>query len=95
MELRLYQSGGQYWLGSRSVSGGEAQIQPALGPLAPDGLRLAYARADGGATASPAEVAFVRLVLRGLTDGAVRGAGGALAVGRDSLTASVELRNAE
>ena len=95
MELRLYQSGGQYWLGSRSVSGGEGQIQPALGPLAADGLRLAYTRADGSAPASLAEVAFVRLVLRGLTDGAVRGAGGALAVAGDSIAASVELRNAD
>ena len=40
-------------------------------------------------------VAFVRLVLRGLTDGAVRGAGGALAVAGDSIAASVELRNAD
>ena len=95
VQLRLYQSGGQYWLGSQSISGGEAQIQPALGPLAADGVRLAYARADGSSTANPADVAFVRLTLRGLTDGAVRAVGGALAVAADSATTSVTLRNAE
>jgi hypothetical protein len=95
MQLRLYQSGGQYWLGSRSVSGGEAQVQPALGPLASAGLRLAYARADGSTTANPTEVAFIRLVLQALTDGAVRGVAGALAVAGDSIAASVGLRNAE
>lgn len=95
MQLRLYQSGGQYWIGIRSVSGGEAQVQPALGPLAPDGLRLAYARADGGTTANAAEVAFIRLVIRAFTDGAVRGVAGAPAVVADSIAASVELRNAE
>ena len=95
MQLRLYQSGGQYWLGSRSVSGGESQVQPALGPLAPDGLRLVYTRADGSTTANPAEVAFIRLALRAVTDGAVGGVAGALAVAEDSIAASVELRNAE
>lgn len=95
MQLRLYQSGGQYWLGSRSVSGGEAQVQPALGPLAPDGVRLVYTRADGSITADPAEVAFIRLALRAVTDGAVRGIAGAPAVAEDSIAAGVELRNAE
>jgi hypothetical protein len=95
MQFRLYASGGQYWLGSRSVSGGEAQVQPALGPLAPDGLRLVFARADGSITASPAEVTSIRFTLRGLTDGTVSNAVGSLAVAGDSITGSVALRNAE
>jgi hypothetical protein len=32
MELRLYSSGGKFWLGARSVSGGEISLQPVLGP---------------------------------------------------------------
>jgi len=95
MQLRLYTSGGQYWVGSRSVSAGEAQVQPALGPLASDGLRLVFARADGATTANPAEVAFIRFTLKGLTDGAIGSTGSRLAVLGDSITGDVELRNAE
>ena len=73
----------------------EAQVQPALGPLASDGLRLVFARADGATTANPAEVAFIRFTLKGLTDGAIGSTGSRLAVLGDSITGSVELRNAE
>lgn len=95
MQLRLYASGGQYWLGSRSVSGGEAQVQPALGPLASDGLRLVFARADGTTTANPAEVTSIRFTLRGLTNGTVSDAAGNLAVAGDSISGNVALRNAQ
>jgi prepilin-type N-terminal cleavage/methylation domain-containing protein len=95
MQLRLYASTGQYWIGSRSVSGGEAQVQPAIGPLSSNGLEFGFRRLDGTTTTSAAEVAFVDLTVRGQTDGAITGGGGTVAVRADSVVAGVELRNAE
>ena len=94
VQLRLYASGGQYWLGSRSVSGGDAQVQPVLGPLAADGLRLTFLSASGSSAATAADVALVRLTIRGVTDGAITRASGIPAVMTDSLVGGVELRNA-
>ena len=43
MELSLYASGGQSWLGAQSISGGDLAPQPLLGPLAGGtGLALSY-----------------------------------------------------
>jgi type II secretory pathway pseudopilin PulG len=94
VQLKLYASGGQYWLGSRSISGGEAQVQPILGPLTADGLRLTFLTAGGLPAAAPAEVAMVGLVVRGVTDGAINDGSGIPAVITDSLLGGVELRNA-
>ena len=85
VQLRLYQSGGRYWLGSRSVSGGESQVQPLLGPLAPDGLRLRFLDAGGLPASAPAAVRLVGLTVRGVTAGAIA----------ESLAADIELRNAQ
>ncbi len=95
MQLRLYQSGGQYWIGSRSVSGGEAQVQPAVGPLASQGLALSYLTAAGAPATVPADVRFIALTIRGVSDGAVIGATGRIGLATDSLATAVELRNAE
>ena len=95
MQLRLYQSGGQYWIGMRSLSGGEAQVQPAVGPLAADGLRLSYRTAAGTLATAPADVRFIGLTIRGVSDGAVVGLTGQVAIAADSLAGAVELRNAE
>jgi type II secretory pathway pseudopilin PulG len=95
MQLRLYQSGGQYWIGMRSLSGGEAQVQPAVGPLAADGLRLSYRTAAGTLATAPADVRFIGLTIRGVSDGAVVELTGQVAFAADSLAGAVELRNAE
>jgi prepilin-type N-terminal cleavage/methylation domain-containing protein len=96
VQLRLYQSAGQYWLGSQSLSGGESQVQPLLGPLAPDGLRLRFLDAGGLPTAAPAEVRLVSLTVRGVTDGAIAtGYTTGPAVVAESLAADIELRNAQ
>lgn len=43
MEYSLYQGGGRWWLGARSLTGGEAAPQPVVGPLrANDGFALRY-----------------------------------------------------
>ncbi len=56
MQLRLYASSGEWWLGARSVSAGEG-IQPVQGPLDPSGLRLAGFDSTGaGAAGGPASV---------------------------------------
>jgi prepilin-type N-terminal cleavage/methylation domain-containing protein len=96
MQTRLYQSGGQYWLGSRSLSGGESQVQPILGPLAPDGILFRYLDSGGVPTSLPAQVRLISLTVRGVTDGAIvtPTAPGPVVVA-ESLATDVELRNAQ
>ena len=94
VQVRLYASGGQYWLGSRSVSGGEAQGEPIRGRLSGDGLRRTFLTAGGVPAAAPAEVTMVGLMVRGVTDGAINDGSGIPAVMTDSLRGGVELRNA-
>jgi prepilin-type N-terminal cleavage/methylation domain-containing protein len=68
MELRLYQSDGQWWLGARSVSAGEA-IQPVIGPLAgSDALRLEYLNGAGIPTTEPAAIKSIVATLRGTSE---------------------------
>lgn len=62
MQLRLYSSGGEWWLGARSVSAGEG-IQPLAGPFASAGLRLSYWDSAGVETTQPEEVQRLRLSL--------------------------------
>jgi hypothetical protein len=96
MEERLYQSGGQYWLGSRSVSGGEGQVQPVLGPLAADGIRFRFLDSAGASTVQPSEVRLIGLTVRGVSDGAiVTPTSPGPAVVADSLSADIELRNVQ
>jgi prepilin-type N-terminal cleavage/methylation domain-containing protein len=96
IEERLYQSGGQYWLGSRSVSGGEATVQPVIGPLKADGIRLRYLNGAGSPTSMPSEVRLIGLTVHGVSDGPIV-TPGALgpAVVTESLTADIELRNVQ
>lgn len=96
MQARLYQSGGQYWLGSRSVSGGESQVQPVIGPLAPDGIRFRYLDSGGVPTSLPAAVRLIGLTVRGVSDRAIvtPTAQGPVMVA-DSLSADIELRNVQ
>ena len=90
MEVRLYQSGGRWWVGARSVSNGEV-IQPVIGPLAPGGLEFQFVDQAGGTVSNPATVSLIKARLTTATDdrdalaGAVSGG-----VGRaDSLLATV------
>ena len=90
MELKAYQSEGQWWLGARSVSSAEA-IQPMAGPLdGADGFRLAYLGRNGRPTADPAAVAGIRIGLRGVNEELRRSGAGSAA---EDLTAQVTLRN--
>ena len=66
MEIRGYQSGGEWWVGVRSVSAGEV-IQPAHGPIAVNGLRVVGFDSTGAVTAIPARVSHLLLVLRVLS----------------------------
>ena len=91
MELKAYQSQGQWWLGTRSVSSGEA-IQPLAGPLAgPEGFRLEYLSRNSSSTADPTAVAGVRITLRGSSEELRRE--GSPAPVEEELTTQVALRN--
>ncbi len=95
MQLRLYPSGGQFWLGARSVSAGET-IQPVLGPLTGAGLQLTYLDSTGTLAVGPASVRSVQLVVRGTTSHPVVSGGGSgpLAFKQDTISTEVLLRNA-
>jgi hypothetical protein len=95
MELRLYSSGGKFWLGARSVSGGEFSLQPVLGPLTSNGLELGYFNAAGNPTGNPSQVRSIRVAIRGVTDQLTRGPAGTGPMGyvQDSLITTVSLRN--
>jgi Prokaryotic N-terminal methylation motif len=83
MELRVYQSEGQSWLGTRSISTGEA-IQPLFGPLSnQDGFRLSYLDRAGRPTATPSAVGSIAVRVHGVGQTA-----------DEELTAMVALRNA-
>jgi hypothetical protein len=62
MQLRLYRSMGEWWLGARSVSAGEG-TQPLAGPFADRGLRLRYVDTTGAETLSPTGVERLQLSL--------------------------------
>lgn len=94
MELGPVTVGGHTWLGARSVSGGQALLQPVLGPLETNGFGLEYFDAAGVATTAMADVRQLRVTLRGSTENAIsRGLGDAPALVRDTLVATVTLRN--
>jgi prepilin-type N-terminal cleavage/methylation domain-containing protein len=95
MKLELYaDADGEWWLGAHSVSAGEIDPQPILGPLTGDGFELVYLDSNGNETADNTAVNSIRLTVRGVTDDAVR-AGGSGAMGRpeEELVTQVMLRN--
>ena len=95
MEYGLYSSGGEYWLGARSVSAGEATMQPVLGPLTSDGVSFSFLDGTGTATTDAGLVKSIQVTLKGLTDQAiVVGSNTKTAYVRDSLVSQVVLRNA-
>jgi hypothetical protein len=88
MELRRYSSGGSWWLGLRSVSGGEG-IQPAAGPLSGGGATFLYRDDSGGPAVTPAGTRSVLLRLIG--DSKTETGAGAAARGDRPRSDSLEL----
>ncbi|MDH4348610.1 MAG: prepilin-type N-terminal cleavage/methylation domain-containing protein [Gemmatimonadota bacterium] len=94
MQIAQVTSGGENWLGARSVSAGQA-LQPVVGPLATTGLSFAYFDSLGNTTATAANVRSIRVTLRGVSEDAVRQAGTSSTVQnlRDSVVFQLSVRN--
>jgi prepilin-type N-terminal cleavage/methylation domain-containing protein len=95
MQIRLYQSAGEYWLGARSVSAGET-IQPLVGPLTIHGLNLDFRDSTGGPAVTAEDIRSIGITLRATSSGLIRTGGFAAAAAArriDSLTTHVALRN--
>ena len=94
MQARLYSSGGDYWLGARSVSGAEI-IQPLAGPFLVHGLAMQFLDSLALTTTSAAGIRSVDITLRGVSTSAIRtGAGTGLPLRQsDSLATRIMLRN--
>lgn len=91
MQLLLYRSEGKSWLGSRSLSSGEA-VQPLFGPIAePDGFRLEYLDGSGLSTSSLTAIKSIRITVRGVSE--TRSSLGRKPAEAE-LTTQVALRNA-
>ena len=92
MELAAYQSDGQWWLGMRSLSSGEA-IQPVFGPLAAaDGFRLVYSDAAQVTTTIPSSVKSITVTIRGSGTNYDNSPAGPLT---EELTTQITLKNAQ
>jgi hypothetical protein len=63
MEIRAYESGGEWWIGVRSVSAGET-IQPAFGPIAIDGLRIRAFDSSGVPTVFPGRASLLSFMVK-------------------------------
>lgn len=89
----LYQptAGGDWYVGFRTASG----RQPLIGPLLPNGLRLAYYDVTGAVTAKRDSVARVDITVRAITTQPVRTTTGTTTLARvvDSTRTSVAVRN--
>jgi prepilin-type N-terminal cleavage/methylation domain-containing protein len=95
MELRAVMVGSQYWLGARSVSGGQATLLPVAGPVTATGVNFAYFDATGNSTAVAGNIRSIRITLYGQSERAVHTLGSATVQPiRDSLITTVTLRNA-
>jgi prepilin-type N-terminal cleavage/methylation domain-containing protein len=94
MQARLYSSGGDYWLGARSVSAAEI-IQPLAGPFLVHGLAMQFFDSLVGPAGSAGGIRSVDITLRGVSAAPIRtGAGMGLPQRRtDSLSTHVLLRN--
>jgi prepilin-type N-terminal cleavage/methylation domain-containing protein len=101
MQIGSVTDNGQLWLGIRSISGGQATLVPAVGPLAAGGLDFKYynGASPPAITANVNLVKSIKITLWGVTDRAVStGVGqalGTVASARDSLVMWVELRNSK
>ena len=94
MQVKLYQSNADYWLGARSISAGET-IQPLTGPLTPNGLEFLYLDSLGSPPSGAGDIRTIAIQLRAISSLPVRTGGGSGALTRrtDSLRTLVALRN--
>lgn len=95
VEMLLHgEAAGSWWLGIRSWAGsGWESVQPVLGPLAADGLRLTYHDSSGAETTDPARVARIGLAVVGQTARPVMTGSGSLGYDTTDLSTQVTLRN--
>jgi prepilin-type N-terminal cleavage/methylation domain-containing protein len=88
MRLRLYESGGSWWVGARSLRAGDV-VQPIAGPVAARGLSLGWLDGSGAVAAlADAELLEVRLVAA-----TMMAPGPGRAVVPDTLRTTIGLRN--
>jgi type II secretory pathway pseudopilin PulG len=95
MQLKLYRSEGNSWLGARSVSAGES-IQPIVGPVrGGDGFLLEYLNAAGVVTADATQVKSIRVTVRAIAESSVNASSGSaeVALPQEELVTQVVLRN--
>ena len=91
--LRLYASNdGLYWIGLRELRPGSgwSVTQPVLGPVAEEGLRFRYVRADGSSANAPDEVEVISVTIVGV---GYSQADAGSKIARDSLTFLISVRN--
>ena len=91
MQVKLYQTGGSWWLGARSVSAGET-VQPVVGPLAARGLAFVALDSAGAPTTVAASARSVSVSLRALSEPLHHGA--VVTTLTDSVATVLRLRNA-
>jgi prepilin-type N-terminal cleavage/methylation domain-containing protein len=98
MELSMYATGGQWWLGARSVSAGEVNPQPLVGPLdatANAGFNLSYRDGNNAVTADLTSVKSIRIGMKGLSSyNVASGTGSTLGQLQETDSTQVVLRNA-
>jgi prepilin-type N-terminal cleavage/methylation domain-containing protein len=93
LQLKLYRSEGESWLGARSVSAGEA-VQPVVGPLTDgNGFRLEYLDGANVPTQDLATIKSIRVTVRGISEDIVPVGGGAVLRVEEELINQVALRN--
>ncbi|MEP7325575.1 MAG: prepilin-type N-terminal cleavage/methylation domain-containing protein [Gemmatimonadota bacterium] len=94
MQARLYASGGDYWLGARSVSAAEI-IQPLAGPFLAHGLAMRFLDSLAVPATGAERIRSVDVALLGVSASPIRsGAGMGLPQRRtDSLGTRIMLRN--
>jgi len=94
MEIGPVTSGGQLWLGVRSISHNQDDLLPLAGPLAAGGLAFQYYKSDGTTTTDVNLVKLITVTLIGATDRQVhKGVGGAMEIEMDTLQVRIQLRN--
>ncbi len=82
---------GRWWMGVRGYDDGAwSALQPLVGPVTADGLRLRFLDLNGAVTADPTRVARVGIAVTGESMGIVADAGG---YAIQALSTEVALRN--
>lgn len=98
--MGLVTDAGKDWLGIRSVSAGEDELIPVVGPLSvvgaltASGLEFTYYNGDGDETGVASDIKTIILKLRGISAQTVStGMGSAVGNPIDSVVVRVQLRN--